>query len=366
MTGWLRRHRATAVLLLGLVVAVTVVVLTRGGASQSAALDPDNPDPTGAQAVARVLADEGVEVTVVRDADSLEATPVGAGTTVVVTSAQLLGRSTIDRLRKHAAGARLVVVEPGPGTTRALGVDAPPSRVSLGSAEPAACTDPTYAGLDLLVDQGLDYAVQDACFGGLLAEPQDGLLLLGAGQALSNDQVLRADNAAVALRLLGQDERLVWYVPDPADLLAGDGVSLSTLLPPWLRPALLLGLLATIALLLWRVRRLGALATEPLPVVVKAVETTRSRGRLYRRSGDRAHAAQALRNAARDQLATRLAIGHRADAATVVREVAHRSGRTLDEVEELLGPHAPAPGSDQDLITLAAALAELDREVRRP
>ncbi len=61
--------------------------------------------------------------------------------------------------------------------------------------------------------------------------------------------------------------------------------------------------------MLWRGRRLGPLATEPLPVVVKAIETTRSRGRLYRKSGDRAHAADALRSATRARAATRLRLG---------------------------------------------------------
>ena len=31
-------------------------------------------------------------------------------------------------------------------------------------------------------------------------------MLFGADQALTNDQILRADNAAVALRLLGQSD----------------------------------------------------------------------------------------------------------------------------------------------------------------
>jgi hypothetical protein len=354
------------VLLGALVVAVAVVALTRGGPSQRSPLDPDNPDPSGAQALARVLDDQGVDVTVVRDADSLERTAVDDDTTVVVTSSRLLGRSTIERLREHTADATLVVVDPGPGTTRALGVDAPPSRVRLDAARPGDCVDPTYDDLEVLVDSGLAYDVPGACFGGLLVQPRDDLLLLGAGQALSNDQVVRADNAAMALRLLGQDDRLVWYVPDAADLVAGDGVSATTLLPLWLRPALLLGLLATIALLLWRVRRLGALSTEPLPVVVKAIETTRSRGRLYRRSGDRSHAAEVLRGAARDRLATSLALGAHADPAALAREVAHRTGRAVDDVDALIGPHAPAPRSDQDLVTLASALAGLDREVRRP
>ena len=118
--------------------------------------------------------------------------------------------------------------------------------------------------------------------------------------------MLAADNAAVALRLLGQRDRLVWYVPEAADLVGDDGVSLRTLLPEWIFPGLWIAGATVLALLLWRVRRLGPLVTEPLPVTVKAIETTQSRGRLYRKAGDRAHAAQALRRAARTSLASRL------------------------------------------------------------
>ncbi|MCB0897186.1 MAG: DUF4350 domain-containing protein, partial [Nocardioidaceae bacterium] len=221
MTGWVRRHRATLVVLVGLVVAVVVVALSTRGSATTARLDPDNPDPAGAQAVARVLADQGVDVTVVRDADALDRTEVDGGTTVVVTSTELLGRSTIHRLRAHTAEARLVLVEPGPGTTRALGVDAAPSAVSMTGARPADCADPTYDGLEVLVDRAVEYPVDGSCFGGLLAEPDPGVVLLGAGDALSNDQVLRADDAAVALRLLGGSDRLVWYVPSLDDLVAG-------------------------------------------------------------------------------------------------------------------------------------------------
>ncbi len=364
--SWLRRHRATLLVLAGLVVAVAVVAVANGRASSGGRLDPDNPDPGGAQAVARVLEREGVDVTVVRGADALDDTDVDAGTTVVVTSTELLGQSTIRRLRTHASAATLVVVEPGPGTTRALGVQAPPDHVSLDRARAADCADPTYDGLDVQVDEGLEYPVDGSCFDGLLAEPRSGLVLLGAGDALSNDQVLRAGNAAIALRLLGQDSQLVWYVPSLDDLVADDGVSLATLLPDWLRPALWLVLVSVIALMVWRSRRLGPLATEPLPVVVKAVETTRSRGRLYRKAGDRAHAASALRTAARERAATRLSLGTRADAAVVVRELARHTGRPVEDVERLLGPTAPAPSTDHDLIVLADSLAELDREVRRP
>ena len=80
------------------------------------------------------------------------------------------------------------------------------------------------------------------------------------------------------------------------DLAGGDGVSPRSLLPRWLRPALWL-LVLVAASRWWCGVRAGSapLAVEPLPVEVKAVETTRNLGRLYRRAGDRAHAAEALR-----------------------------------------------------------------------
>jgi hypothetical protein len=366
-----RPGRSTLLLVVGLVAAVVVVVLfVAQDVGRTADLDPDNADRNGSRALARVLDDHGVDVSVVRSADELDDTDVDADTTVVVTSTDLLGRSTAERLVEHAAPGRLVVVEPGPGTTEALGLTALPMGVDGEDAIEADCVDPAYDGLSLAFDFALAYPVEDGCFptteGALVAEPRPGTVLFGAGESLSNDQVLRADNAAVGLRLLGQSHRLVWYVPSLDDLTADDGVSVATLLPRWLRPALWLLVAATIALLLWRARRLGALAIEPLPVAVKAIETTRSRGRLYRKAGDRVHAASVLRAAARVRAAERLRLGSHPDPDALVRDVARHTGRTPADVDALLGPRAAPPATDHDLITLADQLAALDREVRRP
>ena len=100
-------------------------------------------------------------------------------------------------------------------------------------------------------------------------------------------------------------------------------------------------------------------------MVVRAVETTRSLGRLYRRSGDRGHAAESLRRAARSRLAERLRLGSTIAPDVLAREVARRTGRPEDDVRALLGPAGGVPSTDRDLITLASHLAELDREVRR-
>ena len=221
--------------------------------------------------------------------------------------------------------------------------------------------------LELTVDSATSYDA-DGCFpssgGHLVATGPSGAVYVGATDAFTNDQILRGDNAAVALRLLGQRDRLVWYVASLDDTAPGESVGLSTLLPRWLKPALWMVLLALVGLLLWRVRRLGPLSTEPLPVVVRAVETAQSRGRMYRKGGDRAHAADALRVAAQRRLAERLALGRHAPEAAVVAAVADRLGRTQGEVALVLARSAPPPATDHDLVRLGQELSTMTREVR--
>ena len=368
-SGRLARHRSTLMIAFGLLAALVLAVFLGVGNETSTPMDPDNPGPDGSRALARVLEQEGVEVEVARTADALERRSVGSDTVVVVVLPEYLGKSTAERLLDHTAGAaELVVVGAYAGTTSALDMGDLPNTVGVGQGREAECTDPLYDGLTLEVDSAAAYP-DGGCFdgeeGALVAEPREGFVLFGADDALTNGQILRADNAAVALRLLGQQDRLVWYVPSLDDLAADEGVSLESLLPRWIDPGLWVLALAVVALIVWRARRLGALATEPLPVVVRAVETTRSLGRLYRRSGDRAHAAEALRRAARTRCAERLRVGSGVPVDVLVREVARRTGRPQEAVQALLGPQAEGPLSDRDLITLANELAELDREVRR-
>jgi len=348
--------------------AVAAVLLSawlgRGSREYAADLDPGNPDGPGTQALARVLDDQGVELDVVRSADALDSAPVDASTTIVVTSAGNLGRSTTQRLLQHQGDAQLVVVEPGTELLRQLGVTNFPVTSNPTDPVPAGCT--TYDGLQMQVDVAQAYGM-DGCFrdddGVLLAVPRPGLTLLGAPGVLTNDQVLDGDNAAVALRLLGQRQRLVWYVPSLSDLRGADGVSARSLLPDWLAPGLWVLGIAGVGLVVWRARRLGPLAREPLPVSVKAVETTRNLGRLYRRSGDRAHAAEALRSASRSRLAERLRLPRRVDPGRLVEDVAAHLDRPVAEIDALIGPHTPAPHDDRGLSDLARRLNELDREV---
>lgn len=371
MTDWLQRNRSLLVIGLGTLAALLVAVLFTGGPRTGADHDPENPGARGARALAQVLSDEGVEVEIVRSASALEDRSLGADTTVVVTSPDNLGQSTADRLLAAAADSTVVVAGAGPGAVEALGVDAGAAYASLAGPQAGDCTDTGLGDLSDLtieVDGAASYATTAGCFpsesGWALASAGDDLVLLGAAGIVENDQVLRADNAAVALRLLGQHPRVVWYVPSLEDLVGDDGVSLRSLLPTWLVPAIWLLGLQVLAVIWWRGRRLGALAVEPLPVTVRSLETTEARGRLYRSASARGHAADVLRRSTRDELSTHLRLPP-AEVGVLVRDVAARLDRPAADIDALIGERATAPGTDDELIRLATALAELDREVRR-
>lgn len=373
-TPALHRHRTTLLIGVAAVIAVTLALVLAGGPRTHAPLDPQNSGRDGSKALAQVLGDEGVDIHIARSADELASQDLDADTTLLVTSTELLGTSTLNRLRTDRGDAPLVLVMPPAEVSSAFGGDVGSTAYDESRKLVADCKDRELRHRfgDLTLDargEGADWLAPGGCFytgqGARLAQPGPGVLLLGVPSTLSNEHILRADNAAFALRLLGQHDDLVWYVPDAADLTASDARSFGEFLPDWVRPAIWLAVLAIIALILWRGRRLGRLVTEPLPVTVKAIETTHSRGRLYRKANDRAHAAAALRAAALASAAERLSLPTTTRSDLVVAQVAQRTGRDPAQVRHLLAPDATAPPTDSDLITLASDLATLEEEVRR-
>lgn len=347
-----------------LAVLIAVSLLTRDDADVEDPFDPRNPTVSGDQAVARVLDQHGVDVVIARGQAALLAEQVDPETAVVVTNPDQLGESTLDQLREHARqGGALVVVG-----------DAEVLEVLFDIKAGESASGPTSADCEVdLVDDlvvrrygeaGLD---TDGCFGASGSAAlvrRDDVWLLTTRQALTNAHVLDSDNGALALRLLGQGDRLVWYVADAADTPASDGVRLSALLPPFLVPALWLGVAAVLALVLWRGRRLGPLVTEPLPVVVRAAESTRSRGQIYHRTRDRQHAATVLVDASRRRLAEALRLPRGATSESLVMAVAARTGRDPRAVHELLT--VPLVGKDSALVELGRRLTQLENEVRAP
>ena len=358
----------------------TVLAVLSGRSSPDRPLDPENPRTDGARAVARVLDQRGVHVDVVRSQAELLRQELHGATLVVPDSRQLSGRNARAALRAAAGATDVVLLSPAPDLLADLALPVRTGPGGEGAVE-AACTGDggapldsrlTLSGVDRVVTTTPAAAGATTCFRDATGShwvhlPPAGdrppVTVVGAQQFLTNGAVTLDDNAAVALRLLGQSDRLVWYVPTVRDVAADDTTLPPPLAPAWVQPSLWLLGSAVLALCLWRGRRLGRLVAEPLPVVVRAVETTESRGRLYRKARDRSRAVAVLQEATARRLASYLGLATGTDAAAVAAAAASVSGRRYDDVLRLLGP-ATVP-DDASMLELATTLAALEKEVRR-
>ena len=369
------RPLVVVVLLLAVSLAATVLIRSEGNTND---LDPANPDPSGAQALAHVLRDHGVNVTVLRTQRALLDARVDGATTVVVTRTDhLSGRTARVALEHVASAASVVLLDPDPEVTQGMGLPVRSHLTDL--ADVAAGCRSAQVGEDFRLARAhrayvpAGNASATTCFpdnvdgGGAMvilpaAPGRPPVTLLGDATLIANGTILDSDNAAIALHLFGQTDRLLWYVPSLTDIAAGEVTSRS-IAPPWFRPGVVLAASAVLFLCLWRGRRLGRLVTEPLPVIVRAVETTESRGRMYRKSRDRTRALAVLQLATRRRLAAYLGLSASSDVSEVAAAAAAVSGRSYQSVLDLL--KSPAAHDDSSLVKLANTLVALEKEVRR-
>ncbi|TGJ97711.1 DUF4350 domain-containing protein, partial [Actinotalea fermentans ATCC 43279 = JCM 9966 = DSM 3133] len=300
---WRAARWPLAVLLLIAVVA-GLAALSRPAVS-STPFAPDNAGPNGARALAQVLGDQGVDVEhVTTTADAVSR--ADAGTTLLVTSDLNLLPEQVDAIL--ATEADLVLLEPGydllEGATD--GAATPGDDWSSPDAlRSPQCTDPDATAAEEIRSTGFGLTSTGpgsvVCFPGDDSPPDTGAYLVHEGDRrvvalddaglITNARIDQDGNAALALRSLGRHETLTWFVPDLLDTSAtGDSAVGAAALPPWVPVVLVQLLVVALFAALWRGRRLGPLVTEDLPVVVRAAETTRGRGRLYRRSRSRGHA----------------------------------------------------------------------------
>ncbi len=356
-----------------LAVLVTVVANGRGN---DVPLDPDGVGPDGSKALAEVLRAHGVSVQVVRSdaalAGVVDARPTA---TVLVSRTDLLGPADVRTLQEHVTGPgrSLVLVAP---STPGVAVLAPGVRLAEAHervTRSAGCADPTAVRAGRADAGGLTYDVSagagTGCYpvGGhssyvvLGSSPR--VVVVGQPGLLTNDRLAHQGNASLMAGTLGGSGYVVWFVPPGA--VAGQGQqSLPSVLPGWVGWVTLQLLVVVLVCMLWRGRRLGRLVPEPLPVAVRAVETTEGRARMYRRGRAHARAAAQLREAELARLRERTGLPRSASAADVAAVVAQRTGIPGTELLALLT--GPPPTDDAGLVSLARTLDQLDREVRRP
>ncbi|MEJ1230319.1 MAG: DUF4350 domain-containing protein [Galbitalea sp.] len=341
-------------------------------------LAADGTGRTGSRALVEVLREHGVSVTAT---DSLNATRSAIGPDAAARATVLVydpnGYLDAGQLRTlEADAAHIVIVAPTAGQLQI----AIPGGKTAGAAPftlSARCDLAAAGRAGTITDGGDAYRVAagrgiTGCFPSgtgafsLLqrSTPAGTITVLGSMNALTNEYIADAGNAALALNLLGSTPGLVWYLPSLGDVVAGGGAeSLAQAAPRWIEPVLLLGLAVGIAAGVWRGRRFGPLVVERMPVVVRASETMEGRARLYQSASARLRALDALRIGTVDRLGRLCGLSRHATLDEVVGAVASATGRDVRAVRALIVDDIPR--SDAALVRLSDELLVLEDDTAR-
>ncbi len=333
-------------------------------------MDPTSTGPDGAHALVALLQDRGIDVGVAETVADAERAAGPDSLLLVAQTPWLADDALLRRLAQTPAD--LLLVDPtsrarealAPGVEdRGLTLVGQPPQCALRAAQRAGRVDlgtaTTYGAAG--------HTPVTSCYDGALVRYGDrrrSITVVGSDQFMTNDGLAIAGNAALAMNLAGERHRLIWYAPQRREGGSSGSAHISELIPEnvtWL----VWKLVVVVAMLaLWKGRRLGRPVTEPLPVVVRASETTEGRGRLYRSRRARDRAAQALRTATLHRLHPRLGLGGAAPPPVVVAAVAARSGAGPASLQRLL--FGPPPDSDAALLALARELDDIERLVAHP
>jgi uncharacterized protein DUF4350 len=380
---WLR-VRIPLLLLALVALSVIALVLATPQAKSNSYLDPADASSTGTKALAVILTQRGYHLAAVYSpAAALHAIGTAAGpasATLVITSPDLLTKAQLRQLA--IVDADLVLVEPESPALRILapGVQvASPAAPFYRSVKPSC----SLAGAELAGSAqagGITYRTAISATGCYPIHGHPSVLryqsrdrsghrtvtILGNGLFLSDELLGGEGNSALALNLLNAHHSIVWLTPEPTVAARSQPVQ-----TPRSKPELIPGVawlvvlqlfVALLLTALWRMRRLGPLITEHLPVVVRASETVEGHARLYQSRRARARAASALRSAMIERVKPVLGLGPDAPPDAVVDGLAGRSTLRRQQIASI--GYGPPPGTDAELVALVDDLDELEREVR--
>ncbi|PRB15113.1 DUF4350 domain-containing protein [Microbacterium sp. MYb62] len=368
-----RPRRAKAILGWAIVVVLVLLVsfvalrVAATAPAENGALDPEGRGEAGTLALAEILRDQGVDVDVHRSRAEARAA-IDEDTTLVMANPYTLTDEALETLMEPAERVVFLSTSTHLLNVLSIGENAPGT---LAAATPG-CDVAEFAEVGTIRADRL-FSPADgvqACFANdegaaVLVDDRTSTrhVVVEGTRLFSNEYLTEDGNAALALALLGQTDRVVWYVPSfgDSDIQGEPTPTLGSLTPLWVTPAILLLMLAGVATAIWRGQRFGPLVAETLPVTVRASETMHGRARLTAKAADAEHAAEALRDGARRRLARRLGLAVQAGADEVADAASDRLQIPRGSLQVLLS--GPLPTDDDSLIDLARRLDELESAV---
>ena len=330
--------------------------------------------PGGTLAVAEVLRQQGVDVEVVhsyREAELALSGGAGDATLVIDDDWWVLTEEAYDMV--GTLSDRIVLIQPSDLALEALAPETSYGGFAGGVAE-AACELPAAERAERIDTAGEGISAPASairCFPTAdgsyalvhLDTGSTSLSLLGASELLSNEHITEHGNAALALGLLGERDRLVWYQPDINDYAFESSGSLARFQAEWYLPLVVLIFVVGLAAIVWKGRRMGPVVVENLPVEVRSSETMEGRARLYERTGARDHTIRTLRIATLARLARTLGLPRTASEDEIIVAAASATGRDPRAIIALV--RTTTAGDDRMLVQLSDELLALERDVAR-
>lgn len=365
---------------LGLVVVLAISVAVTSHPSDYRDLSIDNNTDRGTRAVAQILRGQGVTVTQI---DRLARVAISdpSSTTLVIAGADTLSDAQVTSVLAYKGD--IVFIGASDAVVAAVDSSLEVTYEFLPETVDAACTNRDaeaaermrveFVGLRKVGGTAADlcFANRSEVYGMAVVTTGNGDRTIMTNTAVYQNSALLTDgNAALALRTTGHHENLVWYLANYSDptLLAGSGGATdpelsADFLPPGFGTALYALALAALVAALWKGRRFGPLAVEPLPVIVRASEATRGRARLYRRARAYGRATAALRAASARRMGARLGVPRTTERDAMVAALERATDMTTPEIARIL--YGPPPTSEAEMIKVVDQLDSLEGKVHR-
>lgn len=332
-------------------------------------LDPRSSGPTGTKALVDVLGELGARVELVAGVPD-------ADTEVALLLADALDEPAREELLTWVReGGRLVAADfRSPLTPEVVGATS--LGITTPSLAPGDCPLAALADVGrVTVPGGSVFAVEDGAVGCYprgegawlvaRAEGEGTVVALGGPGTLTNLELGAQDNALLAAALLlggqdGRQERPTVAVLEPPPPGGGDA-TLTDLIDPSVRSAVLQLLIAFLVVVLWRSRRLGRPVVETNPVEVPGSELVVAVGNLLQTARRPGRAAALLRADARRLLAERLGLPAGTAADVIADAAASRTGVRREDVLDVLDESAATGVDDARLVTLAQSTETVRR-----
>ncbi len=267
-------------------------------------------------------------------------------------------------------GGTLVVTDPGSPLSAQPGNDFFGGLVDA-SIDAGRCDEPALAALNR-VDPGggIPYVVfpgDRSCFGDgeeafvVVGDRREGTVVsIGGAAAFTNGGLGSEDNAALAVSLLAPAPGTRVAFLEPPEVGTGDQ-TLSDLVAPGIKLALVQLGIAFVVYALWRAIRLGRPVAEPQPVDIDSSEFVAAVGNLLAERRDPQLSAQTIAAASVRRMAADLGLGPATASDVVAAAIATRIGRDAASVEATL--RATHVSTDDDLVALTTELDRLEQEL---